>query len=263
MSSQSVIEIDPIGVDTYGYPKVDIMKGAIRISDGWFFVGLDEDEPACYLDLYILRDGHVTLILDRLCNEIELDLGTVRVPNTCKCYCECCKEVKEGEVCPVCLEKCMAANYPQEPSLIEEWRFPQELETFNPKDTRLEKIFKDPIALIAYAQYRRKHIVSKEMNDWLPIFAEEFSKRVAVVKKLRGKLTLKILVGLWVNLWRRAPQQNCRFEDYDEDAIIPMVQPILPYVNGEKRLKLVKKKWMTIPLDGTFDYKFFLVTEEC
>jgi hypothetical protein len=29
---------DAIGLDTYGYPRIDIMRGAVRITLGWFFV---------------------------------------------------------------------------------------------------------------------------------------------------------------------------------------------------------------------------------
>lgn len=47
------VDYDTIGLDTYGYPKVDIMKGQVRISLGWFFPDLDPDEPAYYIDIYI------------------------------------------------------------------------------------------------------------------------------------------------------------------------------------------------------------------
>lgn len=250
--SQTVLddESDPLGIDTYGYPKVDVQKGGVRISEGWFFMGEDPDEPACYMDMYIWRDGAVTLLFDRFPHAFELDLGKIWVPKTCQCYCECCKEISEGDVCPDCLAKCMKADYEKEPTVEEvaEWHFPEKLATFNPKGTKWEKVFADQIALVALAQYKRKHLVTHEMNEWLPWFAEEFSRRVAVVKKVRGEnglfkaksekpLTLKILVDLWQNLWTRSPSLNYGLDDTDE--IVGMAMGILFFINGERKLKLV------------------------
>lgn len=57
--------------------------------------------------------------------------------------------------------------------LSSEWIFPEKLSCFNPVGSRYEQVFDDPIALICYAQYRRKHLVSDKENEWLPYFREE------------------------------------------------------------------------------------------
>lgn len=62
-SKQNMTE-DTFGLDTYGYPKVDIMKGTVRITLGWFFVGEDEDEPASYVEQWIDTKGKQRFVID-------------------------------------------------------------------------------------------------------------------------------------------------------------------------------------------------------
>lgn len=60
---------DPLGVEQYGYPKVNFVEGRdgemrVRFSEGWFLPGIDEDEPAYYMDYYIDNKGKVILLID-------------------------------------------------------------------------------------------------------------------------------------------------------------------------------------------------------
>lgn len=252
-----VVESDILGIETYNYPEVNIQRGLVRIVEGWFFLGLHPDEPACYMEFYFFRDGSVSLFFDRFHHSLELDLGKVDVPTTCQCYCECCREVRGQDICSTCLDSCMKADYPANLEVdSHEWRFPEKLVAFHPKTEQMERIFEDQVALVAYAQYKRRHIVSCETNQWLPWFAEEFSRRVNIVKKTRGKLTLKILVKLWMNIWLRSPSLNYSFMDA-ETKFMEMLEPILPFVNGEKRLTLV----MGYP-DGRSGSTSYLITED-
>lgn len=56
--------VDPLGVETYGYPQVHIYKNHVQICQGWFFPDLDPDEAAWYLDYYFDKEGTHELILD-------------------------------------------------------------------------------------------------------------------------------------------------------------------------------------------------------
>lgn len=60
---------DVLGIETYDYPKVDFVRGEdeqtrVRFSEGWFLPGIDEDEPAYYMDYYLDKNGRVILIID-------------------------------------------------------------------------------------------------------------------------------------------------------------------------------------------------------
>ena len=62
-------------IDTYDYPKDSFVgNNQYRFSIGWFFVGLDKDEPACYVDFYFIDENHISLILDYFYTSIELEL---------------------------------------------------------------------------------------------------------------------------------------------------------------------------------------------
>lgn len=62
-------------VETYGYPKDTFVGGKrYRFSIGWFFVGLDNDEPACYMDFYFIDEDNTVLILDYWYTYEEIDL---------------------------------------------------------------------------------------------------------------------------------------------------------------------------------------------
>ena len=65
MEIEIVESDDPIGLDTYGYPKVCFVgRKHVRISYGWFFPREFEDEPACYMDFYVDEHGEVSVLLD-------------------------------------------------------------------------------------------------------------------------------------------------------------------------------------------------------
>jgi len=56
---------DPLGLDTYGYPKIMVLSDNwVRVSLGWFFPDLDPDEPACYIDFYFHRYGFSFIRID-------------------------------------------------------------------------------------------------------------------------------------------------------------------------------------------------------
>jgi len=64
-----VVEKMTLELCEYGYPQIDFMgknqHGSwVRITQGWFFPGLDENEPACYIDYYINDKGKVIVVLD-------------------------------------------------------------------------------------------------------------------------------------------------------------------------------------------------------
>ena len=136
-----------------------------------------------------------------------------------------------------------------------EWDFPERQQTFNPEDTIFKDVYKDQVALIAYAQYRRKHIVSKEENEWLPFFAIHFATDIRTQKSLneirRGEktVTLDEAVKIWLEWWIHNPRGIAG--DECEDKWRAVLDPILPFINGERALEL------------TFDRgKFWLVTRE-
>ena len=88
-----------------------------------------------------------------------------------------------------------------------EWIFPDKLQCFDPAGTKFEEVFKDPVALIVYAQYRRKHIVSGEENEWLPRFAICFSQEICLLRKKHSKDTLgftdRVNLGDVVQIWEK------------------------------------------------------------
>lgn len=52
-------------IEEYGYPKIYVLgKNCIRITQGWFFPDVDEDEPATYVDYYVNEKGEVLVVLD-------------------------------------------------------------------------------------------------------------------------------------------------------------------------------------------------------
>jgi hypothetical protein len=61
-------------VDTYGYPKDCFVGKQYRFSAGWFFIGEDDDEPACYMDFYFIGGGQVVLLLDQFWRGKEIEL---------------------------------------------------------------------------------------------------------------------------------------------------------------------------------------------
>jgi hypothetical protein len=147
-----------------------------------------------------------------------------------------------------------------------EWIFPDELQCFNPDGTKFEEIFKDSVALIAYAQYRRKHIVSKEENEWLPRFAKIFSVEIQALKDKHSKNTLGFtdrvnledVVKIWDKWWCENPRGFA--SDETAEKWRAMLEPILPFLNGEKTLILVKKK-VPINANGVWEDRWFLTVE--
>jgi len=64
-------------IETYGYPKNELLgKGIFRQTLGWFFIGIHEDEPACYVELYFNDDSKVSLVFDYFFSGAEIDLIT-------------------------------------------------------------------------------------------------------------------------------------------------------------------------------------------
>lgn len=132
---------------------------------------------------------------------------------------------------------------------MSEWKFPERLPAFKPKEnSALDRVFKDQIALVTYAQYKRKHIVEKNENLWLPHFALLFSK---IVKSLRaaGSLSFELAFAVWWHLWRMNPMYLSMGYHTNSDNFKEMIAAIMPYINGELKLKLIQE-----------EDKFFLVT---
>lgn len=130
------------------------------------------------------------------------------------------------------------------------WAFPEKLPCFDPKGKgELEKVFQDPVALVAYAQYKRHHIVEYNENLWLPSFSLRFSR---IVKKLQvaGSLSLDLVVSVWMQLWRGNPMYMNFLHLWEPEIWTAILKPILPFINGEKKLKLIEE-----------DGKFLLITE--
>lgn len=132
---------------------------------------------------------------------------------------------------------------------MSKWEFPDKLETFNPKGTIFEKVFKNQIALIAYTQYRSKHIISDRMNKFLSWFPLDFAKEVKKVRKGGHKVTLEGVVQIWMHLWTWSP--NYGTLETSAKYWRPILEPMLPFINGEKKLKLKRE-----------GEKYFLVTDE-
>jgi len=137
---------------------------------------------------------------------------------------------------------------------MSEWIFPEKLPCFNPVGTRFEKVFEDPIALIAYAQYRRKHIVSDVQNEWLPRFALDFAQRIAQKKERDRQMNKQELlpeeaVKIWTQVWATGYMQAR--DEADDQKWRQFIEAILPYLNGDWKLRLVQ--------EGD---KFFLLTEK-
>jgi hypothetical protein len=133
---------------------------------------------------------------------------------------------------------------------MSDWIFPEKLPCFNPQGTRFEKVFQDPIALICYAQYRRKHLVSDKENEWLPHFALEMAKKIREIRKER-KVTFEDVVKIWMKLWGLNPIFPYVVSHSDPKTWEPLLEAILPYLNGELKLRLVQ--------EGD---NFFIVTEK-
>jgi hypothetical protein len=141
-----------------------------------------------------------------------------------------------------------------------EWIFPDKLQCFNPAGTKFEEVFKNPVALIAFAQYKRKHIVSNEENEWLPQFALDFAAEVHRRLTVLRKITLEDAVQIWEKYWDANPRSLAK----DEIAGAKwkaMLEPILPFLSGEKFLTLVKER---VPIDarGHWEDQWFLKIEQ-
>jgi hypothetical protein len=128
-----------------------------------------------------------------------------------------------------------------------EWIFPEKLPCFNPEGTKFEKVFEDPIALICYAQYRRKHLVSDKENEWLPYFALEMSKEIRKIRRERI-ITLADAVKIWIHLWGSNPIFPYVASHSEPKTWEPILEAILPYLNGEKQLSLIQEsgRWFLI-----------------
>jgi len=61
-------------IETYGYPKDMFTGKQYRFSLGWFFIGLDKDEPACYMDFYFIDSNKAVMILDYFHSAIEINM---------------------------------------------------------------------------------------------------------------------------------------------------------------------------------------------
>ena len=134
---------------------------------------------------------------------------------------------------------------------MSDWDFPEKLSAFKPKrNSRLAKVFNDSIALAVYAQYKRKHVVEKNENLWLPHFALLFSK---IIRDLRcaGSLSFALVFEVWKQLWRMNPMYLVMGFHHKAENFTEMMAAIMPFINGEKNLKLLEE-----------DGKFFLITRE-
>lgn len=140
---------------------------------------------------------------------------------------------------------------------MSDWEFPEKLQTFNPQGGMFEHVFKNPIALIAYAQYRRKHIVSKKLNEYLPTFSLAFANEITVekefnrVRKGQAKITLDEAIAIWMRCWEKRPGHPFDGPDYEHDKWAVIIEPILPFLNGEQILVLEQE-----------GERFFLITKK-
>ncbi len=120
-----------------------------------------------------------------------------------------------------------------------EWDFPEKLPCFDPKGTPFEQVFNDPIALIAYAQYRRRHLVSAEMNTFLqrfPLkFAEDIRKKISHNKAQLGFETITVdeVVELWWWRWSHYAPSVAKDERSKQKWRV-MLEPLMPFFRGEK-----------------------------
>jgi len=133
---------------------------------------------------------------------------------------------------------------------LSEWDFPPKLETFNPKGTMFEQVFKNSVALIAYAQYRRKHIVSAEVNKFLPIFAINFAHAVSMerekkkLEKRTDRLTAEETADIWLDWWSELypfPAQMMAKDERTKEKWVAMLNPIMSFINGIKTLEVVEE----------------------
>jgi len=136
---------------------------------------------------------------------------------------------------------------------MSEWAFPEKLLSFKPEEgSKLEEVFKDSIALAVYAQYKRKHIVEKNENSWLPHFALLYAK---IVRDLRaaGSLSFELAFAVWWQLWRMNPMYLATSYHHTRESFEEMIAAIMPFINGEKKLVLKC---------GLPSEKWYLETEE-
>lgn len=117
---------------------------------------------------------------------------------------------------------------------MSEWDFPKRQQTFHPDGTKFEQVFQDPVALIAYAQYRRKHLVSKRENEWLPYFALEFSRLVRKVD--RRQISFEMVVKSWEKMWLEHPMTPA--VSTTNWAVV--IEPIMPFIRGDLILNLIQ-----------------------
>ena len=123
-----------------------------------------------------------------------------------------------------------------------DWDFPEKLQCFDPKGTPFERVFNDPIASVAYAQYRRKHIVSAEMNKFLPSFSLVFARSIRNqietnrVKKGEASITLEEVVDLWYTWWIKGP--STARDERSKEKWRAMLEPLMPFFLGKKEVVL-------------------------
>ena len=69
-------EDNALGVDDWDYPKVDIIGEQVRITLGWFFLDLDPDESATYLEVNVDGEGKSRFILNDYSSNFCFDFVT-------------------------------------------------------------------------------------------------------------------------------------------------------------------------------------------
>lgn len=131
--------------------------------------------------------------------------------------------------------------------MTEGWVFPDKLRCFEPVGTAFADVFKNHLALVIYAQYRRKHIVSKTLNESLPRMTLNVAKRITKRRgKLKRDLSLLEACQIMRDEFGWCIDQAVRVADWEK-----IIEPILPYLNGKKRLILHR--------EGS---SFYLLTED-
>jgi len=92
---------------------------------------------------------------------------------------------------------------------------------------------------------------SDEENEWLPRFAKNFSAAVRSLRKKHcrdtvgfpDKVNLQDVVQIWEKWFAENPRGSARDETTEKWRA--MLEPILPFLNGEKALILVKERVFT------------------
>ncbi len=136
--------------------------------------------------------------------------------------------------------------------MIDYWVFPERLETFKPKiGSKMKKIFNNKIALILFAQYKLNNIIDSETLEFLKWFSLETANKIHNFRKENNnkKLTLEQAVSIWIECWRYSSKANqlslhAVKASYSREKWKEIIEPILPYINGEKKLELVKEYYL-------------------